>query len=83
MKPQEIRELSSKEREDKIADLQQEYFNLKFQLATGKIENPGRLKGIRRDIARIKTIQGEEAPKSQGGPGSEAKTPDKAAEPTA
>ncbi|NIQ03764.1 MAG: 50S ribosomal protein L29, partial [Nitrospinaceae bacterium] len=40
MKPQEIRELSSKEREDKIADLQQEYFNLKFQLATGKIENP-------------------------------------------
>ena len=37
-------------------DLGQEYFNLKFQLATGKIEALGRLKLIRRDIARLKTI---------------------------
>jgi len=37
-------------------DLGQEYFNLKFQLATGKMEAPGRLKSIRRDIARLKTI---------------------------
>ena len=40
-------------------DLSQEYFNLKFQLATGKIETPGRLKSIRRDIARFKTIARE------------------------
>jgi len=40
MKPLEIRELSEKERSDKIADLSQEYFNLKFQVATGKIEDP-------------------------------------------
>jgi len=56
MKVQETRELTEKERLEKITDLSQEYFNLKFQLATGKIENPGRLKFIRRDIARLKTI---------------------------
>ena len=56
MKVQETRELTEKERLEKILDLSQEYFNLKFQLATGKIENPGRLKFIRRDIARLKTI---------------------------
>ena len=59
MKAQEIRELSSKERKEKITALRQEYFNLKFQLATGKIENPSRLNFLRRDVARIKTIQNE------------------------
>jgi large subunit ribosomal protein L29 len=59
MKAQEIRDLSEKERQDKVTDLGQEIFNLRFQLATGKIENPSRLKSLRRDIARIKTIQGE------------------------
>ena len=59
MKAQEIRDLSERERQDKMADLGQEIFNLRFQLATGKIENPSRLKSLRRDIARIKTIQGE------------------------
>ena len=56
MKAREIRELTEKERLEKVDDLNQEYFNLKFQLATGKIENPGQLKYIRRDIARLKTI---------------------------
>ncbi len=64
MKAQEIRELTAKEREDKVADLQQEQFNLKFQLATGKIENPSRLKSIRREIARIMTVQSEEKAKA-------------------
>ena len=59
MKTQEIRDLSEKEREDRLTDLGQEIFNLRFQLATGKIENPSRLKSLRRDIARIKTIQRE------------------------
>ena len=67
MKAHDIRELSIKEREDKLIDLQEEYFNLKFQLATGKIENPGRLKFMRRDLARIKTIQNEPpAPEKEG-----------------
>ena len=67
MQAHEIRHLSENEREDKVTDLGQEIFNLRFQLATGKIENPSRLKSLRRDIARIKTIQrevGDEAPQS-------------------
>ena len=60
MKAQEIRDLSEKERREKVADLGQEIFNLRFQLATGKIENPSRLKSLRRDVARIKTVQQEE-----------------------
>lgn len=59
MNAKEIRDLTSKERLEKVDDLSQEYFNLKFQLATGKIEAPGRLKSIRRDIARFKTIAKE------------------------
>ena len=59
MKATEVRELTDKERLEKMGDLSQEYFNLKFQSATGKIETPGRLKLIRRDIARFKTIARE------------------------
>ena len=59
MKAQEIRDLTEKERHEKLIDLGQEIFNLRFQLATGKIENPSRLKSLRRDIARVKTIQRE------------------------
>ena len=47
MNMQEIKELSEKERVEKLGDLREEYFNLKFQLAMGKIENPGRLKYMR------------------------------------
>ena len=61
MNVQEIRDLTQKERQEKVADLSQEIFNLRFQLATGKIENPSRLKSLRRDIARNKTIQREAA----------------------
>ena len=56
MKASEVRDLTEKDRQEKMDDISQEYFNLRFQLATGKIENPGRLKFIRRDIARLKTI---------------------------
>ncbi|MBT5027293.1 MAG: 50S ribosomal protein L29 [Nitrospinaceae bacterium] len=59
LKAEEIRGLSEKEREEKIVDINQEIFNLKFQLATGKIENPSRLQQLRRDVARLKTIQVE------------------------
>ncbi len=57
MKIHELTELSEKEREEKLSDLREEYFNLKFQMATGKIENPGRMKYMRRDIARILTLK--------------------------
>ena len=59
MKVEEIRGLSEKEREEKIVGINQEIFNLKFQLATGKIENPSRLRDLRRDVARLKTVQRE------------------------
>lgn len=65
MKIEEIRNLSDSEREVKLRDLAEEYFNLKFQLATGKIENPGRMRLMRRDIAKIKTIQAEVAGKTK------------------
>ena len=66
MKMKEIRELTEKEREEKLNDLREEYFNLKFQLATGKIENPGRLRHMRRDIARILTLNSS-APMAEAG----------------
>jgi len=72
MNMQEIKELSEKERVEKLSDLREEYFNLKFQLAMGKIENPGRLKYMRRDIARILTLQGDQ-PETEAKP-AEAKT---------
>jgi large subunit ribosomal protein L29 len=72
MKAQEIRDLSEKERQDKVTDLGQEIFNLRFQLATGKIENPSRLKSLRRDVAKIKTIQREAKDDSSPQPVKEA-----------
>ena len=59
MKAEEVRALSEKEREEKIDDINQEIFNLRLQLATGKIENPSRIRFLRRDVARIKTIKKE------------------------
>ena len=56
MKASEIRELSSEEMLAKLADLKQELFNLRFQHASGQLENPGRLRQTRKDIARVKTI---------------------------
>jgi large subunit ribosomal protein L29 len=56
MKASEIRELSSEERELKIAELKQELFNLRFQHGTGQLDNPQKMKQVKRDIARIKTI---------------------------
>ncbi len=57
MKAVELRDLSSEELRGKLQELQEELFNLRFQLATGQIENVGRIRTVRRDIARVKTIQ--------------------------
>ncbi len=56
MKTVELRNFSIEELKDKKNDFKSEIFNLKIQKATGKIENPSRLKILRRDVARIKTI---------------------------
>jgi large subunit ribosomal protein L29 len=59
MKARELRELSDEELRQKGQELVEELFNLRFQLATGQIENVGRISAVRRDIARVKTIQRE------------------------
>jgi len=52
----ELRDLSSEELLTKAADLKKELFNLKFQQAMGQIENPMRLRTLRKDIAKTKTV---------------------------
>jgi large subunit ribosomal protein L29 len=61
MKAAELRDLSDEELRGKLRELQEELFNLRFQLATGQIENVGRIRTVRRDIARLKTIQHQRA----------------------
>ncbi len=56
MEAKDIREMTPEEIVGKIADLTHELFNLRFQHATGQLENPMRLKYAKRDIARLKTI---------------------------
>lgn len=59
MKSKEIRELTSEELEQKLSELKEELFNLRFQLATGQLDNPVRIREVKRTYARIKTIQRE------------------------
>ena len=56
MKASELRELSVSELEIKLKDLKEELFNLRFQLAINQLENPTRIKAVKKDIARISTI---------------------------
>ena len=56
MKAKEIRELTTAEIEQKIKALKEELFNLRFQLAPGQLENTARIRQVRKDIARMKTI---------------------------
>ena len=60
MKVKDIREMSATELNQKLAGLKEELFNLRFQLATGQLENPMRIKEVKKTIARIKTIQREQ-----------------------
>lgn len=59
MKAKELRDLSTEELEVKLAELKEELFNLRFQLATGQLENPMRVRAVRKDIARVKTLMQE------------------------
>lgn len=56
MKANEIREMTTQELDNKLLDLKAELFNLRFQLATGQLDNPMRIKAVRKDIARVKTV---------------------------
>lgn len=60
VKVNEIRDLSSDEQLQKLQSLKEELFNLRFQHATGQLENPMRLRDVKKSIAQIKTIQREQ-----------------------
>jgi len=59
MKPQELRTMSPDQLDEQLGKLKREQFNLRFQRATGQLENTSRVRAVRRDIARIKTMQGQ------------------------
>ena len=59
MESSEIRELSDGELDTKLTDLVETLFNFRFQHESGQLENSNRIKQVRRDIARIKTIKRE------------------------
>ncbi len=56
MKANEIKDLTTTELEEKLAELKQELFNLRFQHSVNQLENPMRMKAVKRDIARVKTF---------------------------
>jgi len=56
MKAKEIREMTNQELTEQLKSIKEELFNLRFQQATGQLENPMRIKEIKKDYARVKTI---------------------------
>ena len=56
MKASEFKDMTPQQLEEKVADLKKELFNLRFQLATGQLQNPKQITMIKRDIARAKTV---------------------------
>ncbi|MBE3102125.1 MAG: 50S ribosomal protein L29 [Firmicutes bacterium] len=56
MKANKFRDMSGDELNENLAQLKSELFNLRFQLATGQLENPMRIREVKKNIARVKTI---------------------------
>ncbi|MGI5879585.1 MAG: 50S ribosomal protein L29 [Syntrophomonadaceae bacterium] len=56
MKAKKLRELTDEELNRRVADYKEELFNLRFQLATGQLDNPMRIRDVRKNIARCKTV---------------------------
>ena len=61
MKPTELRAMTVEELMKKEQDLRKELFNLRFQQATGEIENPMRIRAVRKNIAKVLTIKTEKS----------------------
>ena len=57
MKASEIRKLSAAAMDEQLAELKKELFNLRFQQAVNQLDNPMRINAVKKDIARIKTVQ--------------------------
>ena len=62
MKAEELRGKTSDQLKEQLLNLKKEQFNLRFQKATGQLENTARVREVRRDIARIKTILSSQQP---------------------
>ena len=67
MKAQQIRHMTLDELDDQLAKLKKEQFNLRFQRASGQLENTARVREVRRDIARIKTVRVQKQETTQKG----------------
>ncbi len=67
MKAEDIRTMSPDQLDEELVRLKKEQFNLRFQRASGQLENTSRVREVRRDIARIKTVQAEK--RNGGSPG--------------
>ena len=59
MKVSDVKAMTDDQLKDELISLKKEQFNLRFQAATGQIENTARIREVRRTVARIKTVQGE------------------------
>jgi large subunit ribosomal protein L29 len=59
MKPADVRALTADQLKDEVLKLKKEQFNLRFQRASGSVENTARIRQVRRDIARMKTAQSQ------------------------
>ncbi|MEL6167416.1 MAG: 50S ribosomal protein L29 [Pseudomonadota bacterium] len=66
MDAQELRDKTPDQLREQLADLKKEAFNLRFQQATGQLENTARMRSVRRDAARVKTILNEKAAAAAG-----------------
>jgi large subunit ribosomal protein L29 len=62
MKPADIRAMTLDQIDDEVLKLKKEHFNLRFQRASGQLENTARVREVRRDIARLKTIARNKRP---------------------
>jgi len=56
LKAKEIRDMTNVELNTKLVELKNELFNLRFQLATGQLDNTGKIKGVKKNIARVQTV---------------------------
>lgn len=60
MKTLDLRQLSYRELEEKLAEAKEELFNLRFQFVTNQLDNTARITQVRRDVARVKTVMREQ-----------------------
>jgi large subunit ribosomal protein L29 len=78
MKVADIRVMTVDQIDDEVLNLKKEQFNLRFQRATGQLENTSRVRAVRRDIARLKTIANQKRAGAEPGAKTTAKTATKA-----